>query len=56
MLRSMHLIVTEGQAPFEPEGGAYLPQGHQHAAHDPGHDPAHDHDHGHGHGHGHRHE
>ena len=26
MLRAMHLIVTEVQAPFEPEGGAYAPQ------------------------------
>jgi urease accessory protein len=63
MLRSMHLIVTELQAPFEPEGGAYAPgergqgahdhdHGHGHA-HDHGHD--HDHDHGNGHGHGHGH-
>jgi urease accessory protein len=43
MLRSMHLIVHEVQAPFEPEGGAYA-SGHAHA-------------HGHaqeGHGHPHR--
>ena len=31
MLRSMHLIVTEEQAAFEPEGGAYAAQGHAHA-------------------------
>jgi urease accessory protein len=42
MLRSMHLIVHEVQAPFEPEGGAYA-SGHAHA-------------HGHAHeGHGHPH-
>ena len=38
MLRSMHLIVSEEQAPFEPEGGAYARpacrprHGHDHAA------------------------
>lgn len=48
MLRSMHLIVQEALAPFEPEGGAYGAggHGHGHAAHD------HDHDHDHGHGRG----
>jgi urease accessory protein len=46
MLRAMHLIVTEQQAAFEPEGGAYAVGGHEHAhAHD---------DHGHG-GHAHDH-
>jgi urease accessory protein len=40
MLRSMHLIVREVEAPFEPEAGAYA------AAH------GHDHDHSHGHDHG----
>ena len=39
MLRQMHLIVSETEAPFEPEGGAYA------AAH------AHAHDHAHGHAH-----
>lgn len=39
MLRRMHLIVTETQAAFEPEAGAYG-EGHGHA-------------HGHGHGHNH---
>jgi urease accessory protein len=48
MLRRQHLIVTEAQAAFEPEGGAYGEgAGHGHHHHD------HDHDHGHGHGHGH---
>jgi urease accessory protein len=39
MLRNQHLIVSEEQAAFEPEGGAY---GQAHG-------------HGHGHGHGHEH-
>jgi urease accessory protein len=39
MLRAMHLIVREVQAPFEPEGGAYAAA---HAHHDHAH---HDHDH-----------
>jgi urease accessory protein len=68
MLRRMHLIVTETNAAFEPEGGAYGAEaasahghGHGHAhSHDHGHDHAHghahDHAHGHGHGHGHAHE
>ena len=45
MLRAMHLIVTELNAPFEPEGGAYAQGAHAH------HDHAHD-DHGHEHSHG----
>lgn len=52
MLRQMHLIVTETQAAFEPEGGAYAAgsggHGHGHA-----HGGAHDHDHAHDHGHAH---
>jgi urease accessory protein len=40
MLRQMHLIVTEAQAPFEPESGAYAAGGH---SHDHGHDHAHEH-------------
>jgi urease accessory protein len=50
MLRAMHLIVREVQAPFEPEGGAYA-SAHAHAPH--AHDHAHDHRH---HPHGHPHE
>jgi len=42
MLRQMHLIVTEAQAPFEPEAGAYAAGGHTHA---------HGSDHGHAHEH-----
>jgi urease accessory protein len=33
MLRAMHLIVREVQAPFEPEGGAYA-AAHDHSHHD----------------------
>jgi urease accessory protein len=60
MLRAMHLIVNEMDAPFEPENGAYATGGHAHShAHDPhahGHAPHVPHDHhgqqGHGHDHG----
>ncbi|HMM85312.1 urease accessory protein UreE [Azohydromonas sp.] len=70
MLRSMHLIVRDEQAAFEPEAGAYAAGGHAHGhghgpAHEHPHDPGaahgHDHAHGpgcshdHGHAHGHRH-
>lgn len=48
MLRAMHLTVTETQAPFEPESGAYS---HHSAAH--GHEGHHHHPHPHGHDHGH---
>ena len=70
MLRSMHLIVDELQAPFEPEGGAYASahadrhdahghghghdQGHAHD-HPPDHGHEHSHDHAQGHGHSHDH-
>jgi urease accessory protein len=51
MLRQMHLIVSETQAAFEPEAGAYGSAapgaGHAHA-----HDHAHHHDDGHAHHHG----
>lgn len=58
MLRQQHLIVTEGLAAFEPEGGAYGGGGHGHGhGHDHGgtHGHDHDHDHSHGHHHGHAH-
>ena len=42
MLRQQHLIVTEAQEAFEPEGGAYAATGHGHD-HDHGHDHSHDH-------------
>ena len=47
LLRQMHLIVSEADAPFEPESGAYASGGHGHG-HGHGHDH-HDHDHGHAH-------
>lgn len=43
MLRRMHLIVSEEQSGFEPEGGAYQGGGHDHSHHH-GH-AHHDHDH-----------
>ena len=46
MLRQMHLIVTEANEPFEPEGGAYAAGGHGHV-HDHPHDQDHAHDHDH---------
>jgi urease accessory protein len=50
LLRQMHLIVSEAQAPFEPESGAYASagQGHGHA-HGHDHGPGYGQDHGHGH-------
>lgn len=42
LLRQQHLIVTEAQEAFEPEGGAYASGGHSHGH---GHDHAHDHGH-----------
>ena len=69
MLRAMHLIVNQVDAPFEPESGAYSSHGaHSHAhahadthahahpephVHGPGCDHDHDHDHDHGHAHDH---
>lgn len=44
MLRAMHLTVSEVQAPFEPEGGAYGDHGAGGSGHHHGH--AHGHDHG----------
>ena len=57
LLRSMHLIVTEVDEPFEPEGGAYghgALMGHDHG-HAHTHDHKHEHGHDHAHHHGHRH-
>ena len=42
MLRQMHLIVSEANEAFEPEGGAYASGGHAHA-----HEHAHEHGHAH---------
>jgi urease accessory protein len=46
MLRAMHLIISEEQAAFEPEAGAYAAEGHAHG-HGHSHDHAHDHAHEH---------
>jgi urease accessory protein len=35
MLRAMHLVVTEVETAFEPEGGAYSAQPHSHDGHSP---------------------
>lgn len=54
MLRAMHLIVTENNLAFEPEGGAYAAGhggGHHHGGHRHDHDHGHTHDHDHGHSH-----
>ena len=56
MLRAMHLIVSEEQAAFEPEGGAYSAEAQVQAHHhDHGHDHAHEHGPDCGHGHHHHH-
>ena len=59
MLRGMHLIVSEENSAFEPEGGAYAAQGHghgsAHAEHEHDTDHVHDHVHDHDHGDDHRH-
>lgn len=63
MLRQMHLIVSEEQAPFEPEAGAYAQGAHLHGAqaahererereHEPAQPAAHVHGPGCGHAHG----
>ena len=57
MLRQMHLIVTEAQAAFEPESGAYAAGGsaHAHAGHEHARENRHEQDHGQQHGHSHDH-
>ena len=45
MLRAMHLIVTEVETTFEPEGGAYSAQSHNHGNHSHSHDGSHSHMH-----------
>ncbi len=61
LLRQMHLIVSEANEAFEPEGGAYAAGGHDPAhAHAPApavhvHGPGCDHGHGHAHAHDHKH-
>ena len=58
MVRGLGGQVTAIEAPFNPEGGAYLrTRDHDsaHDEHDHGHDHRHDHGHGHDHDHGHGH-
>ena len=55
MLRRMHLIVTEVQAPFEPEAGAYGDGGHAHNDHGHHHHDHPDGEHAHAHHHGEHH-
>jgi urease accessory protein len=58
MLGRMHLIVTNEDAPFEPESGAYTgghDHGYDHGHHDHGHHHGHGHDDEHAHAHGHDH-
>ena len=45
MLRAMHLIVTEAETTFEPEGGAYSAQPHNHGNHSHSHEGSHSHHH-----------
>jgi urease accessory protein len=45
MLRAMHLIVTEVETAFEPEGGAYSVQPHSHSGHSHSHEGSHSHNH-----------
>jgi urease accessory protein len=45
MLRAMHLIVTEVETAFEPEGGAYSAQPHNHGNHSHSHEGSHSHMH-----------
>lgn len=57
MLRGLGAQVTDIDAPFDPEGGAYAQavqtQGHEHAGHDHVHGPGCNHGHEHDHGHAH---
>ncbi len=55
MLRAMHLIVSEEQAPFEPEAGAYAAGAQASHGHDHGHEDGHGHAHADGDEHGHAH-
>lgn len=45
MLRAMHLVVTELETAFEPEGGAYSAQPHSHGGHSHTHEGSHSHGH-----------
>jgi urease accessory protein len=54
MVKGLGASVVEIEAPFDPEGGAYVVADHGHRGHDHGHHH-HGHDHRHDHGHGHHH-
>jgi urease accessory protein len=54
MLQNLGARLTEIEAPFDPEGGAYASQP-AHGHHEHGHDQDHHHDHAHKH-HGHHHD
>jgi urease accessory protein len=56
MLRSMHLIVHEAQAPFEPEAGAYGAHGGHGHSHEHPNEDSHGKSQGHGHHHDHAHD
>ena len=57
MARGLGATVVAIDAPFNPEGGAYVrAAGDLAHAHDHGHDHAHDHDHDHAHDHDHHHD
>ena len=57
MLRAMHLIVNDVDAPFEPENGAYATGGHAlHHGHEQHAVEAHGHGHGHSHAPAHKHD
>jgi urease accessory protein len=61
MARGLGANVVAIEAPFNPEGGAYVraaapAHDHDHHDHDHGHDHAHDHKHDHGHDHAHKHD
>jgi len=55
LMNAMHMIVTDMQAPFEPEGGAYGDNAMMGHAHGHSHGPSHDHAHTQGHAHDHPH-
>jgi urease accessory protein len=52
MVKGLGASVVEIEAPFDPQGGAYISAGHDHLGHDHDHDHQH---HGHSHDHGHDH-
>ena len=55
MVKGLGASVVEIEAPFDPEGGAYVSGGHDHGHGDHDHDHHHDHHHHEDHGHSHDH-